>query len=125
MGYSLVDAVPRNHSRKANEKGHAHSLTHSQILVPRETGWFGHFANDTTDSVVPIGADHQCWGCCLTSFAEETAMWKEDWIGLRTLQESGRLFRFTTTCEHQDYDSECFKKYFTLNALPHLVNTFA
>ena len=38
------------------------------MLIPRETGWFGAFANNSVASVVPL---------------EEQPMYKYDWIGLR------------------------------------------
>lgn len=60
----------------------------SQVLIPRETGWFGFYGANTTDTIVPL---------------EATPLWKEDWIGLRTLQEQGKLYRFATDCIHQDY----------------------
>jgi hypothetical protein len=38
------------------------------VLIPRETGWFGAFANNSVASVVPL---------------DEQPMYKYDWIGLR------------------------------------------
>jgi len=86
MSYSTVDAV----------------------LIPRETGWFGSFANNSVSAIVPL---------------EEQPMYKYDWIGLRTLHETGRLHRFTTSCIHNDYASPCFEQYFIPNVLPILLNS--
>lgn len=74
-------------------------------LIPRETGYFSFYAENSVSQLVPL---------------EDTDMYKQDWIGLRTLQESGRLHRFTTTCEHGDYASSCFQKYFLENVIPFL-----
>lgn len=54
-------------------------------LVPKETGYFGFYAPNQSKVVIPL---------------EESDLWKEDWIGLRTLSEQGKLFRFTTDCSH-------------------------
>jgi len=86
MGYSTIDSV----------------------LIPRETGWFGVYANNSISSVVPL---------------EEQPLYKYDYIGLRELQETGRLHRFYTTCVHNDYTSPCFDKYFIANVLPFINST--
>jgi len=83
MGYSLID----------------------DILIPKETGWFGTYAANSTTVVVPL---------------EQQTFYINDWIGLRTLSETGRLLRFTTTCAHNDYDTSCFDSYFTKYVLPFL-----
>lgn len=41
----------------------------------------------------------------------------------RTLHETGRLHRFTTSCVHNDYASPCFEHYFIPNVLPILLNS--
>jgi len=86
MAYSLVDTV----------------------LDPPETGWFGVFANNTWDTVIPL---------------ESQDIWIEDFIGLRTLNSQGKLHRFTTTCDHGDYSSSCFDKYFMPNVFQYFNNT--
>jgi palmitoyl-protein thioesterase len=75
------------------------------VLIPRETGWFGSFPQNSVSSTVPL---------------EQQPMYTNDWIGLRTLQETGRLNRFTTTCPHSDYSSPCFDKHFMANVMPFL-----
>jgi palmitoyl-protein thioesterase len=82
--------------------------TIDEVLIPRETGWFGAFANNSVASVVPL---------------DEQPMYKYDWIGLRTLHETGRLHRFTTSCVHNDYAGPCFEQYFIPNVLPILLNS--
>jgi palmitoyl-protein thioesterase len=80
----------------------------SQVLIPRETGWFGVFANNSVASIVPL---------------EDQPLYKYDFIGLRTLQETGRLHRFSIPCVHNDYTSPCFDKYFIANVLPFVNST--
>jgi len=77
-------------------------------LDPPETGWFGVFANNTEDATVPL---------------EDQQLYIEDWIGLKTLFNQGKLHKFTTTCSHGDYGSPCFDKYFIPNVLQYFNNT--
>jgi len=82
-------------------------LLYSQVdttLVPKETGWFGYYANNTVKEVLPM---------------ESFDFYKEDWIGMRTLNETGRLTKIATTCDHADYRKSCFDKYFNM-ILPYL-----
>ena len=73
------------------------------IVVPRESEWFGFYAANSTSTIVPM---------------EESPLYVEDWIGLRALQAAGKLLRGSTTCEHQDYFTECFDSYFEKYVLP-------
>lgn len=76
------------------------------VLRPPETGWFAHFSKNTESKLTLL---------------EDQAMYKEDWIGLRTLAESGRLHRFVSPCPHADYNSNsCFVPTFLKNAMPFL-----
>lgn len=84
----------------------AYSLI-DMTLIPRETGWFGVYAPNSDKVVIPL---------------EEQDIWKQDWIGLRKLNETGRLHRFTTMCEHGDYGSACFTHYFSTYVLPFLAD---
>ncbi|KAH6789596.1 alpha/beta-Hydrolases superfamily protein [Perilla frutescens var. frutescens] len=47
-----------------------------EVLVPKETSWFGYFPEGSWDPILP---------------AQETALYKEDWIGLKTLDEAGKV----------------------------------
>mmetsp|Transcript_22981 Transcript_22981/g.45851 ORF Transcript_22981/g.45851 Transcript_22981/m.45851 type:complete len:286 (+) Transcript_22981:16-873(+) len=47
-----------------------------QVLDPRETSWFGFYELGGKDSIVTM---------------KDQDLYKEDWIGLRTLDESGRV----------------------------------
>jgi hypothetical protein len=43
-------------------------------------------------------------------------------VVVRTLDQVGKLHRFTTDCIHEDYTSPCFDKYFLANVLPFLAS---
>jgi len=78
------------------------------VLNPPESSWFGFYAPGQADIVQPL---------------EDMDMYKNDWNGLRTLAETGRLHRFMTDCPHSDFGSQCFDHYFIANVVPFLNNT--
>lgn len=49
---------------------------HDTILIPKETAWFGYYPDGSFSSVLP---------------ANETELYTEDWIGLKTLDEAGKV----------------------------------
>jgi len=86
------------------------SISYSQadkILQPKETGWWGFYKPNSNSEVMTL---------------EESDIYIQDWIGLKTLDQSGRLHKFATDCDHGDYSSSCFDKYFTQNVLPFFNN---
>ncbi|KAH7440716.1 hypothetical protein KP509_03G007400 [Ceratopteris richardii] len=46
------------------------------VLIPRETAWFGYYSSGSLSNVLTYN---------------ETDLYKEDWIGLRTLDEAGKV----------------------------------
>lgn len=103
-------------------------LVYSQvdvILRPKETGWWGFYnitqaqnqATNTTDF------DPNTSGPLQIVPLQETAQFREDWLGLRSLSESKRLHFATSMCPHQDYSSSCFDTFFPQIAFPLLNNT--
>ena len=85
-------------------------LVHSTvdvILVPKETSAWGFYAPGSITKIIPL---------------KESPIYQEDWLGLRALDESGRLSLMNTTCIHQDYDTECFDKYFMEGVFPLLAD---
>jgi len=82
--------------------------TVDMTLIPRESSWFGTYVDNSDTKVIKL---------------EDLPMYKEDWIGLRKLQETGRLKRFTTNCHHGDYFTSCFDKYFVQYVVPFLKNS--
>ncbi|XP_047306572.1 palmitoyl-protein thioesterase 1-like [Impatiens glandulifera] len=65
-------------------------------LVPKETSWFGYFADGSRDKVLPV---------------QETALYKEDWIGLRSLDEAGRVKFINVSGEHLEISERDARKY--------------
>ncbi|KAK1285603.1 hypothetical protein QJS10_CPB20g01396 [Acorus calamus] len=49
---------------------------HDTILIPKETAWFGYYPDGSFSPVLP---------------AQETKLYKEDWIGLKALDDAGRV----------------------------------
>lgn len=72
------------------------------ILVPKETSWFGYY---------PDGS----WSPILS--AQETTLYKEDWIGLKTLDEAGKVKFLKVPGTHLEISLNEMKSYI----LPYLV----
>ncbi|THU69051.1 hypothetical protein C4D60_Mb08t10290 [Musa balbisiana] len=49
---------------------------HDTVLVPRETSWFGYYPDDNFNPILP---------------PNQTTLYTEDWIGLKTLDDAGRV----------------------------------
>ncbi|KAF3439373.1 hypothetical protein FNV43_RR17650 [Rhamnella rubrinervis] len=47
---------------------------HDTVLIPKETAWFGYYPDGAFSPILP---------------AQETKLYTEDWIGLKTLDEAG------------------------------------
>ncbi|KAG9159321.1 hypothetical protein Leryth_024489 [Lithospermum erythrorhizon] len=72
------------------------------ILVPKETSWFGYY---------PEGS----WSPILS--AQETTLYKEDWIGLKTLDEAGKVKFLKVPGTHLEISLKEMESYI----LPYLV----
>eukprot|EP01135_Chromosphaera_perkinsii_P008199 Nk52_evm21s1178 gene=Nk52_evmTU21s1178 len=77
------------------------------VVNPPISGWFAFFKDGSDEKVVPY---------------EETPLFKEDWIGLKTLHDSGRLVTFKDFCKHSDHRLDCGHKYFIVEELHYLNN---
>ncbi|XP_057520298.1 uncharacterized protein LOC130800714 [Amaranthus tricolor] len=69
---------------------------HDTVLVPKETSWFGYY---------PDGA----FSPLLTP--QETKLYIEDWIGLRTLDEAGKVKFVSVAGNHLGISKEDMKKH--------------
>lgn len=69
---------------------------HDTILIPKETAWFGYY---------PDGAFHPVLS------PNQTDLYKEDWIGLKTLDESGRVHYVSVPGNHLRITNSDVKKY--------------
>uniref|UniRef100_A0A7S1LKN7 GPI inositol-deacylase n=2 Tax=Neobodo designis TaxID=312471 RepID=A0A7S1LKN7_NEODS len=65
--------------------------TEDHIVVPKESAWFDFYAVGQDKTIVDM---------------TETDGYKGDWIGLKTLNEAGRLQRLAAKCTHQDLPRE-------------------
>jgi palmitoyl-protein thioesterase len=66
------------------------------IVVPKDSAWFGSFREGTSvedDDVVPL---------------RESKLYQEDWLGLRELDESGRLVMFDCPGQHMAFGDDWF-----------------
>ncbi|KAL9267500.1 Palmitoyl-protein thioesterase 1-like protein [Drosera capensis] len=66
------------------------------VLVPKETSWFGYYENGTVDTLLP---------------ANETELYIEDWIGLKTLDEAGKVEYFKVPGGHLAITESEMEKY--------------
>ncbi|KAL4567221.1 hypothetical protein LXL04_022797 [Taraxacum kok-saghyz] len=73
------------------------------VLVPKETSWFGYFPDGAWEPLLP---------------PQETRLYIEDWIGLRTLDETGKVKFVNFTGGHLDITGDEIKKYM----IPYLVD---
>ncbi|CAA2962080.1 palmitoyl- thioesterase 1-like, partial [Olea europaea subsp. europaea] len=72
------------------------------ILVPKETSWFGYFPDSSWTPVLP---------------AQETTLYTEDRIGLKSLDEAGKVKFVKVTGGHLEISYSAMKEYI----LPYLV----
>ncbi|XWS32425.1 hypothetical protein CRYUN_Cryun23aG0158300 [Craigia yunnanensis] len=66
------------------------------VLIPKETSWFGYFPDGSFDPILP---------------AQETKLYKEDWIGLKTLDEAGKVKFINVSGNHLQISRSDMKKY--------------
>jgi len=78
------------------------------IIHPAESGWFWVYQNNSDIQVYTLA---------------EQEIYTEDFIGLRSLNETGRMHFYTMSCLHQDIPSKGCEVYFNEFTLPYLNNT--
>ncbi|KAG7015707.1 Palmitoyl-protein thioesterase 1, partial [Cucurbita argyrosperma subsp. argyrosperma] len=66
------------------------------ILVPKETSWFGQYPDGAFNSTIP---------------PQQTKLYIEDWIGLKTLDEAGRVKYIRVDGEHIKISNSDMRKY--------------
>nr|XP_043628939.1 palmitoyl-protein thioesterase 1 [Erigeron canadensis] len=66
------------------------------VLIPKETSWFGYYPDGAWEPILP---------------PQETRLYIEDWIGLRTLDEAGRVKFINVTGGHLDMYDDDMKAY--------------
>ncbi|GBG65269.1 hypothetical protein CBR_g50311 [Chara braunii] len=74
-----------------------------RVIIPKETAWFGwYLPEDGMENVVP---------------ANETRLYKEDWIGLRELDEAGRVVFAAVPGDHLEISEADIQNH----VVPHLM----
>ncbi|XP_028769114.1 palmitoyl-protein thioesterase 1-like isoform X2 [Neltuma alba] len=66
------------------------------VLIPKETSWFGYFPDGAFHPVLP---------------AQETKLYTEDWIGLKTLDEAGKVKFIKVSGNHLEISVGEMKRY--------------
>ncbi|KAK4372120.1 hypothetical protein RND71_007504 [Anisodus tanguticus] len=74
-----------------------------EILVPKQTSWFGYYPDGSFSTVLP---------------AQRTKLYTEDWIGLKILDEAGKVKFLNISGSHLEISTSEMKK----NILPYLVD---
>ncbi|GMP95724.1 hypothetical protein CsSME_00044658 [Camellia sinensis var. sinensis] len=69
---------------------------HDTVLIPKETAWFGYYPDGAFKPVLP---PHQ------------TTLHIEDWIGLKTLEDAGRVKYISVHGRHLGISNDDTKKY--------------
>ncbi|KAF3657894.1 putative pentatricopeptide repeat-containing protein-like [Capsicum annuum] len=73
------------------------------ILVPKQTSWFGYYPDGSFSTILP---------------AQKTKLYTEDWIGLKMLDEAGKVKFLNVSGSHLEISTSEMKK----NILPYLVD---
>ncbi|KAF5446141.1 hypothetical protein F2P56_031793 [Juglans regia] len=66
------------------------------VLVPKETSWFGYYPDGAFDPILP---------------AQETLLYTEDWIGLKILDEAGKVKFINVSGGHLQISQSDMKEY--------------
>lgn len=69
---------------------------HDTVLIPKETSWFGYYPDGAFNPIM---------------FPNETQLYMEDWIGLRSLDEAGRVHYVSVPGNHLGISRGDMKKY--------------
>ncbi|CAL9078427.1 unnamed protein product [Musa textilis] len=69
---------------------------HDTILIPPETSWFGYYPDGAFSAVLP---------------PQQTTLYTEDWIGLKALDDAGRVKFISVQGNHLRISDDDMKKY--------------
>ncbi|CAL9132742.1 unnamed protein product, partial [Musa acuminata var. zebrina] len=69
---------------------------HDTVLIPRETSWFGYYPDGAFNPILP---------------PQQTTLYTEDWIGLKTLDDAGRVKFISVKGNHLRISQSDMKKY--------------
>ncbi|RAL44521.1 hypothetical protein DM860_011798 [Cuscuta australis] len=69
---------------------------HDTVLIPKETSWFGYYPDGSFEPVLP---------------PKQTSLYIEDWIGLKTLDDAGRVKFVNVSGGHLGISASDMKKH--------------
>ncbi|CAH9086553.1 unnamed protein product [Cuscuta europaea] len=69
---------------------------HDTVLIPKETSWFGYYPDGAFEPVLP---------------PQQTRLYIEDWIGLKALDDAGRVKFVNVSGNHLGISKSDMKKY--------------
>ncbi|XP_077236720.1 uncharacterized protein LOC143878297 [Tasmannia lanceolata] len=69
---------------------------HDTVLIPRETAWFGYYPDGSFGEVLP---------------PQQTQLYMEDWIGLKTLDDAGKVKFISVPGNHLGISRSDMRKY--------------
>ncbi|CAK9185012.1 unnamed protein product [Ilex paraguariensis] len=69
---------------------------HDTVLIPKETAWFGYYPDGEFNPVMP---------------PQQTQLYTEDWIGLKTLDDAGKVKFINVTGNHLGITRADMRKY--------------
>jgi len=112
----LADINNEREVKNATYKEHITSLntvllifsTIDNIVIPMQSPWFYFYAEGSDTIIVPMN---------------ESQQYNQDWIGLKTLNEAGKLQMYGIDCDHQDIPRDNCKQYYDQYTKPLLANT--
>lgn len=78
------------------------------VVIPFSSPWFQFYALNQSTTIVPL---------------QQTAQYSEDWLGLKTLDHSGRLHLQQVNCSHSQFPEAPCKWAYDLYTRPLLDNT--
>ncbi|EXC02092.1 Palmitoyl-protein thioesterase 1 [Morus notabilis] len=77
---------------------------HDTVLIPKETSWFGYYPDGAYNPILP---------------PQQTKLYIEDWIGLKALDEAGRVKYIAVPGNHLGISKSDMKKH----VVPYLVDS--
>lgn len=108
--------LPKLNNEKPNERNSTYKerltslqnmvlimFEHDTVLIPRETSWFGYYPDGAFSPVLP---------------PQQTTLYIEDWIGLKTLDEAGRVKYLSVPGKHLGISRSDMRKH----VVPYLVD---
>jgi len=112
----LADINNERPTKNTTYKEHIESLNYmlleystiDNIVIPMQSPWFYFYAEGSDSIILPMN---------------ETDFYNQDWLGLKTLNEGGRLGLIGIDCDHQNIPQNVCKNFYDMYTKPLLNNT--